>query len=450
MNLFRMFTNGCVALVQRFLPNPFVLSCLLTIFVMFFGIIATKQSPLQMIVHWGNGIWGLLAFTMQMALILVTGATLANAPLIRKGLTKAARLPKTSGQGIIAISIVSILGAYINWGFGIIVSVLYAKEVAKQLQNLDYRLAIASAYSGFLVWHAGLSGSIPLTLATGGETLANTTAGAITEAMPISETLFSPYALVPVIIFLITIPFINKAMHPDAKHTITVDPSVLEEEAAAQETEAHTFAEKMENSVWITAFIGLLGIIYIIHYFSTKGFNLTLDIVIFMLLIAGLLFHKTPIQYMRAFSQSTKSAADILLQFPFYAGIMGMMVGANSEGLSLGGAISNFFISISNETTFPLFTFLSAGLINIFVPSGGGQWAVQAPIMLPAGAELGVPAAKTAMAIAWGDAWTNLIQPFWALPALAIAGLGARDIMGYCVITLLYSGAIIGLCFLFL
>ncbi|CAM4276734.1 short-chain fatty acid transporter [Bacillus manliponensis] len=448
--MFRMFTNGCVALVQRFLPNPFILSCLLTVVVIFLGTITTKQSPVQMVVHWGNGLWGLLAFTMQMALILVTGAALANAPLIRKGLSKAAQLPKTPGQGIIAISLVSLLGAYINWGFGIIVSVLYAKEVAKQLQGLDYRLAIASSYSGFLIWHAGLSASIPLTLATGGETLANTTAGTITEAIPIAETLFSPYALVPIAIFLITMPLINRAMHPDLEHTITVDPSVLEEEAAAQETTGHTFAEKLENSMWVTVLIGLLGIIYIVHFFSTKGFSLTLDIVIFMLLIAGLIFHKTPIQYIRAFSRSTKSSADILLQFPFYAGIMGMMVGANSEGLSLGGAISNFFISISNETTFPLFTFLSAGLINIFVPSGGGQWAVQAPIMIPAGAELGVPAAKTAMAIAWGDAWTNLIQPFWALPALAIAGLGARDIMGFCVVLLLYAGTVLGLCFLFL
>ncbi|WP_242319584.1 TIGR00366 family protein [Bacillus cereus group sp. BfR-BA-01349] len=419
--MFRSFTNGCVALVQRFLPEPFILSCLLTVFVIFFGMFATHQTPVEMINHWGNGIWGLLAFSMQMALVLVTGSALANAPLIKKGLTKAARLPKTNGQGIIAISIVSLLGAYINWGFGIVVSVLYAKEVARQLDGLDYRLAIASSYSGFLIWHAGLSASIPLTLATGGETLIKTTAGRIKEAM-----------------------------HPDEKHTITVDPSVFHEEAAAQEVEKNTFAEKMENSIIITLCVGLLGLIYIFNYFYTKGFNLTLDIVIFMLLIAGLIFHRTPIQYIRAFSDSTKSASGILLQFPFYAGIMGMMIGANSEGLSLGGAISNFFISISNETTFPLFTFLSAGIVNIFVPSGGGQWAVQAPIMIPAGAELGVPAAKTAMAIAWGDAWTNLIQPFWALPALAIAGLGARDIMGFCVVNLLYAGFIISLCFLFI
>ncbi len=450
MNLFRSFTNGCVALVQRFLPEPFILSCLLTVFVIFFGMFATEQSLIQMIAHWGDGIWGLLSFAMQMALVLVTGSALANAPLIRKGLMKAAQLPRTSGQGIIAISIVSLLGAYINWGFGIVVSVLYAKEVAKHIKELDYRLAIASSYSGFLIWHAGLSASIPLTLASGGETLIKTTAGSLKEAIPITETLFSPYALVPIIVFFITMPLINRAMHPDANHTVTVDPNVFHEEAAAQETEVRTFAEKMENSIWITICIGLLGIIYMIHYFSTKGFNLTLDIVIFILLIAGLIFHRTPIQYIRAFSESTKSASGILLQFPFYAGIMGMMMGANSEGLSLGGAISNFFIQISNETTFPLFTFLSAGIVNIFVPSGGGQWAVQAPIMIPAGAELGVPAAKTAMAIAWGDAWTNLIQPFWALPALAIAGLGARDMMGFCVIHLLYAGAIIGLCLLFI
>src|SRR4029079_10348475 len=137
----------------------------------------------------------------------------------------------------------------------------------RQLEGLDYRLAIASSYSGFLIWHAGLSASIPLTLATGGETLIKTTAGSIKEAIPITETLFSPYAIVPVIIFLVTMPLINRAMHPDENHTITVNPSVFQEEAATQEIEARTFAEKMENSIWMTICIGLLGLIYIFHYF---------------------------------------------------------------------------------------------------------------------------------------------------------------------------------------
>uniref|UniRef100_UPI0013DDA7FC TIGR00366 family protein n=1 Tax=Bacillus sp. STP3 TaxID=2338393 RepID=UPI0013DDA7FC len=213
-------------------------TCLLTVFVTSFGMFATHQTPVEMINHWGNGIWGLLAFSMQMALVLVTGSALANAPLIKKGFKR--KLPdyqKQLDKALLPFQLLSLLGAYINWGFGIVVSVLYAKEVARQLDGLDYRLAIASSYSGFLIWHAGLSASIPLTLATGGETLIKTTAGSIKEAIPITETLFSPYALVPVIIFLITMPLINKAMHPDEKHTITVDPSVFHEEAAAQEVE---------------------------------------------------------------------------------------------------------------------------------------------------------------------------------------------------------------------
>ena len=161
-------------------------------------------------------------------------------------------------------------------------------------------------------------------------------------------------------------------------------------------------------------------------------------------MILGIICHKTPIAYVRAITEATKGSAGIILQFPFYAGIMAMMITANPEnGISLAGFISNGFVSISNRVTFPLFTFLSAGIVNLFVPSGGGQWAVQGPIMMPAGHHLGVSPSLTGMAIAWGDAWTNMIQPFWALPALGIAGLSARDIMGYCLITLLFTGIVV-------
>jgi short-chain fatty acids transporter len=175
------------------------------------------------------------------------------------------------------------------------------------------------------------------------------------------------------------------------------------------------------------------------------GFNLNLNIVIFIFLFAAIALHGTPIAVVRAVNSAAKSTGGIILQFPFYAGIMGLMTTAGPTGISLAGSISNFFVNISNETTFPLFSFLSAGIVNVFVPSGGGQWAVQGPIMMPAGAVLGVDAAKTAMSIAWGDAWTNMIQPFWALPVLGIAKLGAKNIMGYCLIVLLYTGVIIGL-----
>jgi short-chain fatty acids transporter len=442
--MFKKFTNGCVAIVQKYLPDPFLFAVALTIVVFILGIFTTSQSPLQMIVHWGNGFWGLLAFSMQMALVLVTGHTLASAPIIKKGLSKLASFAKTPGQAIFAVSLVSGIACWINWGFGLVIGALYARELAKQVKGVDYRLLIAAAYSGFLVWHGGISGSIPLTLATASPDLATVTAGAVAEAIPTSQTIFSPLNLLISAILLLTLPLLNKAMHPEPDKTFTIDPSLLvEEEEIAVVKEDMTPAERAENSPILSMIVGLLGLVFIVYHFSTKGFDLNLNIVNFIFLIIGIILHGTPRKYLNALSVAAKGTSGILLQFPFYAGIMGMMVGTNAAGLSLAGQMSNMFVAISTVKTFPLFTFLSAGLVNFFVPSGGGQWAVQAPIMMPAGLELGVSTAKTAMAISWGDAWTNMIQPFWALPALGIAGLGARDIMGYCIIDLIFSGIVI-------
>lgn len=242
-------------------------------------------------------------------------------------------------------------------------------------------------------------------------------------------------------------PIVTRAMHPTPDKTVTIDPSLLHDEPL-KKYEIKTPADKLEHSKILWLILLAFVFIYIVYYFNENGFNLSLDIVNMIFLFVGILLHGDLRRYIDVISEATAGASGIILQFPFYAGIMGMMTGAVEGTTSLAGVISTAFVNISNEHTFPLFTFLSAGIVNIFVPSGGGQWAVQGPIMMPAGVKLGVPAAKTAMAIAWGDAWTNMIQPFWALPALGIAGLGARDIMGYCIVTLLLSGVIATAAFL--
>lgn len=313
---------------------------------------------------------------------------------------------------------------------------------------MDYRLLIASTYSGFVVWHGGLSGSIPLGVAAVGvDGVVANTGGVVTEAIPTSLTIFSPMNLVISAIIIIGLPFVCRAMMPDKEHTIEVDRALLSEEADKVYT-IESPADKLEHSRIIWAMVLILGFAYIIYNIAmNKLDSLNLNFVNFIFMFTGILLHGNLKKYIDAFAESTKSCSGILLQFPFYAGIQGMMTGAVA-GVSLAGVISTFFVGIATKTTFPLFTFLSAGIVNFFVPSGGGQWAVQGPIMMPAGLEIGVPAAKTAMAIAWGDAWTNMIQPFWALPALGIAGLSAKDIMGYCVITLLFSGIVISAGFL--
>lgn len=442
--MFKKFTQGCVALVRGYLPDPFLFAVILTFIVFVIAMPITGQGPIDMVTHWGKGAWNLLGFSMQMALVLVLGQALAIAPPFEKGLGALASIAKTPTQAIILVTVISIVANWLNWGFGLIIGAIFAKELAKKVKDVDYPLLIAAAYSGFVIWHAGLSGSVPLTVASGAKV-----GELVIEKVPVTETILAPYNLIMIGIILICLPIIMAKMMPSKDKVITVDPSVFldekqlkQEEAEEEKHQAKTPAEKLEHSIIVTIILSMLGITWIITYFYNGG-GLDLNIVNMIFLFAGIIMHKRPINYVHAITHSAKSSAGIILQFPFYAGIMGMMVAKGPEGVSCAGAMSDFFVSISTESTFPIFTFLSAGLVNLFVPSGGGQWAVQAPIMMPAGESLGVSNAITAMAIAWGDAWTNMIQPFWALPALGIAGLGARDIMGYCVVTLIFVAIVV-------
>lgn len=455
--MFKKFTNGCVKLVQRFLPDAFVFCIILTIVVFIAAMPVAGMNPIEVANAWGSGVWGLLAFSMQMALVLVLGSALANAPAIKRIIVKLAGVPKKPAGAVAFVTIISAICCFINWGFGLIIGALLAKEVAKKIKGLDYRLIIAAAYSGFVIWHSGISGSIPLgmTALDVDGTVANT-GGAVTEVVPTSQTIFSAWNLIMVVAVVVVVAIVNAKMHPDAKDVVSIDPKLLEDAPEAVETKAkkdRTPAEKLENSMILSYIVVVIGVVYLIYYFVNAGSilnALSLNIVNLIFLILGIAFHKTPIGYVKAIMESAESAGGIILQFPFYAGIQGMMVTAGSNGVSLASAISNGFVSISTPRTFPVLCYLAAGIVNFFVPSGGGQWAVQGPIMMPAGLKLGVTPAVTAMGIAWGDAWTNMLQPFWALPALGIAGLGARDIMGYCAIVLIVSGIVTALGFLFL
>ena len=455
--MFKKFTNGCVKLVQRFLPDAFVFCIILTIVVFIAAMPVAGMNPIEVANAWGSGVWGLLAFSMQMALVLVLGSALANAPAIKKLIVKLAGVPKKPVGAVAFVTVISAICCFINWGFGLIIGALLAKEVAKKIKGLDYRLIIAAAYSGFVIWHAGISGSIPLGMtALNADGVVDNTAGAVTEIVPTSQTIFSAWNLIMVLAVVVVVAFVNAKMHPDPKDVVSIDPKLLEDAPDNTEVKARkdqTPAEKLENSMVLSYIVVVIGAIYLIYYFVNAGSilnALSLNIVNLIFLILGIAFHKTPISYVRAITESAESAGGIILQFPFYAGIQGMMVTVGSNGVSLASAISTAFVNISTPRTFPVLCYLAAGIVNFFVPSGGGQWALQGPIMMPAGLELGVTPAVTAMGIAWGDAWTNMLQPFWALPALGIAGLGARDIMGYCAIVLIASGIVTALGFLFL
>ena len=444
-SLFQRIITGCVNFMQKYLPEPFIFAIILTFVAILVAIPVCHQSITEVISNWGGGVWNLLGFSMQMALVLVTGATLAAAPLIKKGISRLASMPKTPAGAIALVTGISAVACWLNWGFGLIVGAIFAKEIAKKLRGVDYRLLIASAYSGFVVWHAGISGSIPLKMASDLNELVKDTNGVITSVIPIGNTILDYHNIIMVVVVTVALVAINSAMHPKTG-IVTIDPALLQEDAAFETHEnasPQTPAMKLKNSRFLSALLALLGLSYLIISLFIKKKSFDLGSVILLFLFLGIVLHKTPIAYVRAFAKSVSGAAGILLQFPFYAGIMGIITGVGESGICLGTVVSEAFVNISTSTTYPIYTFLCAAILNMFVPSGGGHWAIQAPIMFAAGDALNVDHGLTGMAIAWGDAWTNLIQPFWALPALAIAKLNAKDIMGFCLIDLVVSGIII-------
>ena len=428
-------TSLSVRLVERWLPDPFVLVLLLTLLVFAAGIGVEGQSPVAMLEHWGKGFWNLLQFSMQMVLILVTGWVLATTLFFRRILEAIAKLAHTPGQAILLVSVVSLVASWLNWGFGLVIGAMFARQLARGVTGVDYRLLIASAYSGFVIWHGGLSGSVPLTLATADHFLA-----ARTGVIATGDTIFSTFNLVIVLALFICVPILNRLMMPRPEDTVTVDPALLVDVEFVPDTTTDTPAARLDNSILLAQSVGIMGLVFSGYYFLVSAGTLNLNIVNFMFLFLGIMLHGRPSRFLAAIGDAARGSGGIIVQFPFYAGLMGMIVGS---GLAV--TISNVFVAVSTDTTLPLFAFLSAGLVNIFIPSGGGQWAVQGPIMVEAAANMGADLPRVAMAVAWGDAWTNLIQPFWALPALAIAGLRAKDIMGYCLITLFMSGVVIGL-----
>jgi len=434
--MFKQITNGCVNLVNRWLPDAFLFAVILT-FVVFLGaLVFTGQGPVQVLANWGNdkSFWGLLTFSMQMVLILVLGGAMATAKPFQKFLGSIAGLATTPRSAIIITVLISGICMFFNWGFGLIAGALLAKEIARRVK-VDYRLIIASSYSAFSVWHGGISGSIPLSIAGKG-VVEKMSGGLIQGAIPVTETIFHPMNLIIEGVMLVAIALVCAAMHPDEENTVLVDPSLL----AAEEERVHPKkvpADKIEQSKIIWGLLCVMVFAYIVYNFAMKGFNLSLNSVNFIFLGIGLLLHGNLRNYIDAIVDNAKGSASIIIQFPFYAGIMGIMISHAPGGQSLAQMISNFFVSISTPNTYPLFTYLSAGIVNFFVPSGGGQWAVQGPIVMPGAYHVGASAALSAQALAYGDAWTNMIQPFWALPALGVAGLSARDIMGYCIIVLI-------------
>jgi short-chain fatty acids transporter len=424
------------ALVERFVPSALVFAILLTGVVAILALTLTDAGPVDVLVGWGDGLAGLLAFMTQMALILLLGHVLANTRPVRRLLARLGAVPRTAVQAYVFVFLVAAVASLLQWGLGLVVGGLMAREVAAQARakgmRVHFPLLVAAGFSGFVVWHMGYTGSGPLTAATEDSFIAEQ----LGRTIPVAETTFATWNLVAAAVTIAVVAGTLALVAPrGGDKVVELEVDARDSGVAVDET-VETPADRLDASRWLTTLVGVALVAYLVVYF-TRGGTPTLDVVNWTFLALILLLVRSPFELIALVKDAASNVGDILLQFPLYAGILGMMTATG-----LVAVLSEWFVSISTPGTFGMLSLVSAGLVNFFVPSGGGQFAVQAPILLEAAGDLGVDPAVAIMAIAYGDQWTNMIQPFWALPLLAIAGLKVRDILGYTTITLIASGIV--------
>lgn len=437
---------ACSSFTRAFIPNPFIFAIVLTGLTAVLAITLTPTGPAEVVGMWYGGFWNLLSFAMQMTVILLFGYVLASSPPVERAIDRVARIPKTATQAIVMITALAVIFGAVSWGLGLIIGAISARKISQNCLEcgirVHYPLAAAAGFSGLIVFNCGLSASAPLLVNTPGHFLVDEIG-----LIGLENTILTGYNLVTLLVFLLVIPFVYAAMQPPEHERVTVDPeppapateNALAGDASLTGADDRSVAARMERSFLMSWAVVLVGLGYVAWHFWTNGFDLNLNMVNFILLLAGMAAHGTPIAYVQAVDKAIGACGQVALQFPFYAGIMGIMSGSGLITIFAAG-----LVSISTEFTFPFFAMLSSAIVNLFVPSAGGQWAVQGPVLIEAARNIGADMGQTIIAFGYGDQLTNGLQPMWMLPLLGVTKLRAGDILGYTAVMMIFGLVIFG------
>jgi len=447
-------TKAIEIFFKKFIPSPFTIAVLLTILTIVLALFFAKPNligfgdyAIELLQYWENGIWSsdLLEFAYQMMLILVLGHVLVLSKPVSNLIMKITRYCNDTASSAAIVACLTMFVAFFNWGLGLIFGALLARKIAEHAQQnnlkLNYPIVGASGYMGMMVWHGGISGSAPIKINEVGHLTAMMSNNTfelmhkVPSSIDFSQTIFSFSNL---LIFLTILVVISGMFYVLGKNSKPTEINLSRYKMHHAENTS-TKIDKLDNSRILATSFGLLIIItFFYRYFDAiKVLKITPNLINFLMLGLGILFHGSFKNFTGAVAASISDISGILIQFPLYFGIMGVM---SSSGMV--AQISDFFVSFSTETTLPIVTFFSAGLVNIFVPSGGGQWVIQGPIVLESALKLGVPLNKAIMALAYGDQITNMLQPFWALPLLGITKLKAKEILPYTLFAMLVGSII--------
>ncbi|MEW1952780.1 TIGR00366 family protein [Terrabacter sp. NPDC080008] len=454
------FTDLSVRYVEKWMPDPYLFAVILTIVVVVLTFVLVPGASLGGVVDgWYKGVWGegnIFTFAMQMILILVGGYTLAEAPLVKRGLQWLASKPRNQAQGGLLCFGVAALACIVNWGLGLVVGALLARQVFARLRTVNFAYLVAAGYMGYMVWTSGLSSSIALAN-TDKTSKLNIIWTQTHQLVPLSDTIFRPYSFLPMLVLAVVIGLLVHRMSPRpgeaaaTQEQADVDlEALLAMDRAADDREARpsgprTLAERLEN-LWV---LNVLVFVAGVAYFVRSGFALNIGSMVMLFFILGALFHWTPMRFIRAFTEAAKTSGPLLLQYPLYGGIIGLLGYTPQSGVHpLQTVIATAIVSHATYYTLPFLNYVASVVISLFVPSGGGHWGVQGPVAVDAAVQLGQtsPAylGKISMSVANGEAVANMIQPFWLLPVLAIAKLNIRRVMGFTVVAFVVGFVVLG------
>jgi len=434
---------------KRYMPSPFTIAIILTLLTMMLAMLFTEPIEegtqfFNILSYWESGIWnsGLLVFAYQMMLILVLGHVLVMSGPANRMIVKLSKNVSYTTSAVVLVSITTMLAAFLNWGLGLIFGAILARKVGEYAQQnnipLNYPLVGAAGYVGLMVWHGGISGSAPIKVAETNHIIDFMSGVSsieildkIPESIDFNQTIFSWWNLLLFGVLLVIVPLILRGI---AKITEPTEFNLKTYNFNEDLSKNREGAEKLDYSKMLGFGFGalLLCAFFYQYWNQLVSLKITPNMLNFFMLGLAITLHGRIKNFLNALKEAIKGTSGILIQFPLYFGIMGIM---KSTGMVV--MISDFFVSVATTTTLPIFTFFSAGLVNIFVPSGGGQWAIQGPIVVESAIKLGVPLPKAIMALAYGDQITNMLQPFWALPLLGITKLKAREILPYTLILMI-------------
>jgi len=424
---------------QRWFPDAFVFALLALIIVFIGGMLAGSRFW-DVVDYFGQGFWSLIPFTVQMAMIIVGGYVVAVSPPVSRVIRRLSRIPRTPRGAIAFVALFSMLTSLISWGLGTIFAALLAREVVKNVRGIDYRAMGAASYLGQgTVWALGFSSSAALLMATPGAIPTNLLK--ISGVIPLSQTLYLPQSMIMALVLICSSLMVAYLSAP-AHSTKTAEWFGVTDakETVADSVVPTTKGEWLEYFPLLSIVIGLIGFGYLARVLAARGPLAALDLnsYNFLFLMAGLLLHWRPRSFTRAVNRAVPATSGVLIQFPFYGGIFGIVTMS-----PIARNMAHFFVRISSHGTFPLLVSLYSAILGMFVPSGGSKWIIEAPYVLQAAKDLHVHLGWVVQVYNASEALPNLINPFWMLPILGILKVRARDLVGFTALQLMVNSVLV-------